>query len=640
MFDDFSNVLENRAIRYLAHPRALLESEHSRSRPLPYLTFALSYAWAGLSLSALRVWSLLVHAGSALLVALLYLRWRGSPAGALIAAAVFLLHPLAADCLIYLSARGSVLVLFFLLLALWAHGRERQGPLTVGIFYLAAALAFLSRETGAALLPLLLLSHRLTGRPARSLLPYAAPLVAGGLVVAWFKAGFLAAAWQGIFTVQGDVELSSPLEVLRLSLGLWPRIVQLFVAPGLLSLDHQIALPPSWLSPEVLLGALLWAFFLFSLVRAWRLRAAAWAVPASAFLPLLITNSVFPLFDPFAERHFYIALPAFAWGLALAAEWRPRIAAPVIAAAVVVAALFFTLPRARLWESPTALWLDAHAKAPAKFRPAFNAALSLLEEGDAEGCLRVLGATLSRLDPGALTWEQQELGLGAAAAALGSVARARGGSAAAAAASLPVGFWRELAALKALPEKGSASWEREWRAARARVGEPALSPRARDPRWVHHSFALERAASLAAAGRAREAAAAYEAVLLGYTDRHIPYWTARESLADLYLALGREEEAVAQLELAAFQYKVFKRFPYRLQRKLYELHLKRGDIPRATDAIGELVRVHTDNVPLRRLYADLLARKKDRHAARQSGEAAYYERHAVRPGDEREIVRP
>lgn len=633
-------MLENRAIRYLAHPRALLESEHSRSRPLPYLTFAISYAWAGFSLSALRAWSLLVHAASALLVALLYLRWRGSAAGALLAAAVFLLHPLAADSVIYLSARGSVLVLFFLLLALWAHGRERQGPLTVALFWACAALAFLSRETAAALLPLLLLSHRLAGRPARGLLPYVAPLVAGALVVAWFKLGYLGAAWQGIFTVQGDVELSSPPEVLRLSLGLWPRIVLLFVAPNLLSLDHQIALPASWLSPAVLLGALLWACFLYALVRAWRSRSAAWAVPAWAFLPLLITNSVFPLFDPFAERHFYIALPAFAWGVALLADWRPRLATPALACLVAAAAVLFTLPRARLWQSPTALWLDAHAKAPEKFRPAFNAALGLLEEGDDKGTLRVLGETLARLEPGALTWEQQELGLGTVAAALVAAARARAETPAAVASALPAGFWRELALLKATGGKGSAAWEKEWSAARARVGEPALSPRARDPRWVAHSFALERAAALAAGGRTREAAAAYEAVLLGYTDRHIPYWTARESLADLYLALGREKEAVAQLELAAFQYKVFKRFPLQLQRKLYELHLKHGDLPRATDAIGELVRVYTDNVELRRLYADLLTAKKDRHAVRQAGEALYYERHAIGPDDEREIVSP
>lgn len=642
VFDDYSHVLENRAIRYLAHPRALLESEFSRSRPLPYLTFAISYALSGLSLSGLRIWSLALHLGSALLTAHLYHRWLGGRWGALLAGAVFLLHPLAADCVIYLSARGSLLVLFFLLLALAAHGREKTGPLSMALFFLAAGLAFLSRETAAALLPLLFLFHHLGRRAPRALFPFAAPLVAGGLVLLWLKWGFLDSAWRGVFTIQGDLEISSPLEYLRISLSLWPRLLALFIWPSLLSLDHQVLPPGGWLAFPVLLGLATWTFFLFALFKAWRTRDPLWAAPAWIFLTLLLTHSFFPLLDPFAERHAYIALPGVAWALALGAErLSPRKATVAAILCVLLLTPLFTLPRAMLWAKPSALWLDAHAKAPTKFRAAFNGALSLVEEADdSEGALRLLGSTLASLAPGALSWEQQEQGLGTAASTLRSLAALTAKPASELAGVFPEGFWRELLLLKASGERGSPAWEKQWAEARKRVGSPQLSPRARDPAWVEHSFQLESAAALAEAGKTREAVAAFEAVILGYADRHIPYWTAREALADLYMALGRESEAVEQLELTAFQYKVFKRFPYRLQRKLYELQLKRGDLARATDAIGELVRVYTDNVALRRLYADLLAARDDRHAARQSAEAAFYERNSVSPSDEREIVRP
>ena len=111
-------------------------------------------------------------------------------------------------------------------------------------------------------------------------------------------------------------------------------------------------------------------------------------------------------------------------------------------------------------------------------------------------------------------------------------------------------------------------------------------------------------------------------------------------LGDLYLQAGREDAAIVQFEAAAFQYKVFKRFPQALQTKLYSIFRQRGDLHRASDAIGELVRVRTDDPSLRRLYASLLRLRQDRYALRQEGEAAYYEKYSVSPDDERESLRP
>ena len=125
-----------------------------------------------------------------------------------------------------------------------------------------------------------------------------------------------------------------------------------------------------------------------------------------------------------------------------------------------------------------------------------------------------------------------------------------------------------------------------------------------------------------------------------FQDTHFPYWTARETLGDLYLRAKRENEAVKQYELAAYQYKVFKRFPRELQMKLYSVFRDRGDLHRASDAIGELIRVRTDDPELRRLYADLLKERRDIHATRQAREADFYTRHAVGPTDDRELLRP
>ncbi len=642
VFDDFSQVFNNRAIRYFFHPRALLESEYTRTRPLPYFTFAASYAWSGLSLSGLRIWSVVLHLGSAFLAGLLYKRWFDSGRGALLAGSIFLLHPLATDSVIYFSARGAVLVLFFLLLALAAHSSSRQNLFTAALFLFSAAMAFLSRETAVVLVPLAILLHRLYGRPWRALVPYLAPILAGGLFVLWMKWRFIGSAWRGIFTIQGEIDLSSPSEYFRLSVSLWPRILRLFVSPRSLSLDHQIFLPSSWLSLSVLGGILIWGMFLFLLFRAWRSRKLIWVIPSFFFLVLLPTNSFIPLLDPFSDRHFYIALPAFAWALAWALDKLPPAPKAVSAVVMLVLAATFTLPRALLWESPTQLWMDAYAKAPGKFRVAYNAAVSLAEErDDSERALRLFASCVAGTLPGGLTWEQQERGLRWLSSMVSAEASAKGQSARELAESLfPPGFWRELVLLRIAEKRGQPAWEKLWREARGRVGDPPTSARVRESRWVEHTFELERAGALVEAGRRKEAIQAYEKVILSFDDPHFPYWIERETLADLYRAAGREAEAVEQLELVSNQYKTFKRFPLRALKNLYELQLKRGDVARATDAIGEIVRAHTDDGALRRLYANLLAAQNDRHAARQALEAGFYEKNAVPPFDEREIVRP
>lgn len=642
-FDDFVNVLDNRAIRYLWHPRVFLESEYSRSRPLPYVTFAISYAWAGLSLSWLRVWSLAIHLGSAVLVGLLYLRWIKGRWGALLAGVIFLLHPIAADSLIYFSARGALLMLFFLLLSLWIAGKPRQSIFTVAAFLLSSLAAFLSRETAVALVPLLLLIFRLEGRQGYLRLLFF-PLLAGGLVLFWLKSGYISHAFRGIYVIQGEVQVSGPAEYLLFSLSLWPRIVGLFFSPGLQSIDHQVVMPSSLFSASVIGGALLWAFFLYSVRRAWLTRSFAWLFPSWFFVTLFFTNGIIPLLDPFAERHFYIALPAVAWCIAwlinrAAGEARHARVCAFCLLLVLAGANLFTLERVLDWSSPVRLWLDAHRKAPGKFRVAFNSAEALLSVADdPRGALEIFAVAFRHLKPGDLTIEQQETGISMAASALISLARERGKKAEELLGDFPPGYWRELVLLQAL--HGEPGWEKQWAAAKERVGNTPISPRARDPHFVENTFRLQWARHLKSKGRLVEALKGYESVILPFQERHSPYWTFRETLGDLYRELGRDQEALAQYEQAAYQYKVFKRFPYELQGKLHELYLKQGDIPRATDAIGEVVRVYTDKAPLRRLYADLLHKKKDRHAARQSREADFYLRHAVLPTDDREILKP
>lgn len=649
VFDDYPQLIENRAIRYLFHPRIFLEAVATRSRPLPFLTFALVYQWAGFSLSAQRVTSLLVHLANAGLVAWLFRRWfaRGpGPAwGALVAGAVFLLHPLAVDSVVYFSARGAVLVLFFLLLALAYHARERQGLASLVGFLFFGLLAFLSRESAAALGPLVLLAHWLLRRRHGELVPYLAPLVAAGGVALAFKAGYIDAAMHGFFRIQDDVDVRSWGQYLRLSLSLWPRLLELFVRPGALSIDHQLALPTAWTDPAVLGGIAAWALLglaavAFALTRNGALFALCWLG-----VSLFPTNGVFPLLDPLAERHLYIALPALAWLCGFAAEkGGARLAVPAAIAAL-VAGVGITLPRVLDWSSEVAIWSAAGREAPTKFRIAFNLASALIKErGDTEGAARALAQTFTGMAPGGLSFEEQSEAIDSLGQWLRMVAVERGVEARGLWREWAgdIGeFWFELVLLRA--ERDAipfAAWEKKWEDGLRRARSVSVSPRANDPKWVENTFTLMKVDALMLHARHAEAFALLETVIRSFPQRHFPYWTMRETLGDLYREAGREDEALAQYEAAAFQFKVFKRFPVPLHRKIYEILRARGDWLRASDAIGELVRVQTDNPELRALYAELLQRQNHRHASRQAKEAAFYAQHAVTEQDERERVGP
>jgi tetratricopeptide (TPR) repeat protein len=251
--------------------------------------------------------------------------------------------------------------------------------------------------------------------------------------------------------------------------------------------------------------------------------------------------------------------------------------------------------------------------------------------------------TLARLPPASLRYEEQEQGLGLAVGAARGLAAERGVSVRELwrGLGLPRDYWAELVLLRAeVGQVPAEAWDRAWEEALQRVRGAPLSPRSRDPRWVENSFLLLRARELERRGKDREALDLLERVILPFGAEHFPYWYAREQLGDLYRKLGHEDDAIKQYELAAFQYKVFKRFPLGLQMKLYRIFRDRGDLYRASDAIGELVRVDTDDPAIRRLYAELLRKRNDRHAARQTQEADFYGKNAVKPGDEREILKP
>ena len=307
-----------------------------QTRPLTFFTFWLN----GGSPAAMHAVNLLLHMAGVLL-AFECLR-RLLPARiALVAAALFAVHPLQAEAVDYVWGRSIVLAaaLCFASLLCWLTNRRW---LAVAIF----AAALLAKEEAAAFPLLLLWLDR--KRDLRKIWLMLALSLAAGLRVIYalsITPGAPAGLEAGIspwhyFLAQGVV--------------IW-RYLRLLVVPVGFSVDPQIAMPPVWLGLAgwIAIGLLL-AVKQLGKVRYWL---------AAGFILLLPSSSIFPAADLAADRRMYLPMFAFAAAAAIALDrlnWRWLIVAALAA---------LSIQRTYVWMSDQRLWREAVESAPDKIRP-------------------------------------------------------------------------------------------------------------------------------------------------------------------------------------------------------------------------------------------------------------------------------
>jgi tetratricopeptide (TPR) repeat protein len=336
-----------------------------QTRPLTFLTLWLNYAIGGGDPILYHAVNLALHLGA---IALAYecLRRLLPERAALAAAAIFALHPIQAEAVDYIWARGIVLATLLCLAAMWEWLNERHWT---AVAWFAAAL--LAKEEVAAF-PLVLwwLSRK---KPA----PVAAMLalsVAAGVRAAYATAvtpGSGAGLQAGI--APAKYFLAEGLAILR--------YLRLLVAPYGFTVDPDLRVPPVWL------GVLAWLGVAALAVLAWRY--AKWAL---AGLVLLIPSStIFPAADLAVDRRMYLPLFAFA------AAAGPYLARAWTAQALAVALTILSFLRTQVWMSERSLWTEAVERAPDKVRPK----IQLARAAPAAQALELLGQArnLAPYDP-------------------------------------------------------------------------------------------------------------------------------------------------------------------------------------------------------------------------------------------------
>lgn len=358
----------------LLPPRGIPQFSPDYYRPLTVASYLLDRALGGGGPFAFHLSVVLAHAFAAALVCVLagQLLGVGTAAafGALLAGALFAVHPIHTESVAWAAGRSDVFATCFLVAALVVH---RAGSWswrrTAGTGVLAAA-ALGAKENAVALYPLLFLSDVLVPppdlprrlRPGDWLRRYAGPLAVAAVYVVLRRA----ALGEFVGSVPGEKPSSVEPGALLTAVGVyagklvWPLRLDPYIDHLPSSIALQVAVIAMLLAA---LGAALWW---------WRARRG---VPLLSLLWMALTlvpslTILWKIPDtPVAERYLYLPSVGFclmvgygamrAWS-ARPERWRTALSASGVA--LILLGAFATIRRNPVWRDDIALWKDAASK--------------------------------------------------------------------------------------------------------------------------------------------------------------------------------------------------------------------------------------------------------------------------------------
>ncbi len=374
-WDDTALIVRNAAVHGLGPStlwKAFTSYDPELYIPLTLLSYQADWAVSEGSAGWFHAVNLMLHIVNALLVALLALRLTRRPGIAASVSLLFLLHPLAVEAAVWVSARKDLLSTGFFLLSALGYLAWRRGNRKAYAWSLVAFLLALLAKVSAAPLPFALLlfdawqGRKIDGKALKEKWPYLA-LMAPFLVIAYAgKQGRVAGA--GFF-------LETLLLVPRSTLFLLGKVV----LPWNLAPLYPYTRPITLVSSDLL--AAIAGSLILSLVL-WRYRRALphlW-YGALFFLLCLVPNFMnFHKGDDYldiyltTDRYAYLPNAGLFLGLVLTASAllaalrnpRVRLAAGVTAIAAVTAlSAWLSFRQAGIWRDTETLFTAVLARSP------------------------------------------------------------------------------------------------------------------------------------------------------------------------------------------------------------------------------------------------------------------------------------
>ncbi|MHC4469791.1 MAG: tetratricopeptide repeat protein [Planctomycetota bacterium] len=395
VYDDHRFVRMNPAVEegasladYLFRPetQAAGASHEGLYRPLRTISFRIGRL-LGIGATPQRILSLLLHLANGVLVWLLLRRLlRDVPGWApLLGALVFLLHPVCTESVAWISSRGDLLALTFMLGSLLLYLKEGAGPRAMSV--LCFLFALLSKESALALPVLIAVADGHLGGLERvrrrlvSYAPYVAVLV-GFLVLRFAVLGLEE------FGQRGGVGLGT-VEILLTLPSMLAYYLRAVLFPVGITFELRIETASSAPAIAAVGGALLAGLLL--LARACRGRARAVSLAILWFLVALLPVTALQVLFPFkilvANRFAY---PALAGAAVLAAALSRRRVSALFVLVVVAVLAPLTWVRVGEWKSERALWSSVLAKDPDHPVALFGLGDDAMRRGEWEEARRLL----------------------------------------------------------------------------------------------------------------------------------------------------------------------------------------------------------------------------------------------------------
>lgn len=453
VFDDQSSIVDNAIIKDLGNFLGDSKGyQYNPRRVVGYFSFALNYHWGGLDVFGYHLVNLVIHLVNALLVYTLcrqmfrtpHLRQStlapGATGIALLAALLFVAHPLQTQAVTYIVQRlTSLTTLFFLLsFVFYAAGRLRcvdfprtpdsesrsslpASRLLTLLFFtgslLAAVLAMKTKEMAFTLpLTILLFEFSFFKSSLKTRLLAGIPVLLTLAIVPLSLLGSnkpLAELLSDVDRITREAAHIPRFDYLLTQFTVITTYLRLLFLPVEQNLDYDYTLYHTFFTPPVFFSFLLLAALFLLAIYLYGFRFSQSRVTSHEsrlvafgifwfFITLAVESSLIPIRDIIFEHRLYLPSCGAFLALATTATLLGRKLSPKTFWSIVTVLILLlataSWQRNQVWRDEVSLWQDTVEKSPDKPRPHYNLGKALLSAGQTEPAIRSINRAL-QLDP-------------------------------------------------------------------------------------------------------------------------------------------------------------------------------------------------------------------------------------------------
>lgn len=420
-WDDVSYVQQNELIRSWSPSNlwgVATETVTRNYAPLTILSFLIDHTIWGDRPSGFHATNVLLHLANGVLVFLLLKRLTGNHFVAWLTAALFLVHPVQIESVVWISSRKGLLCSAFML---WAAIVRMRPEVTArqDAWYIGLLIAALLSKALAIVFPPIVLLYDLLIRREKPASAVARQVVPGllALLLLLYTASVQNTVLGG---VRGHMNFSL-LHIMAIDVTLLWQYIAMLVCPT----DLCVIYDPqtSGIGMKVLLGSIAWAAVGYAL---WRIRKSQplWILGALSFLLLLFpVLNFFRITTLINDRYLYlpcIVIFAMAAGavhriLTFAESESNRLVQiignslrGIVVIASLAACLTLTFQHLPVWQNSYTLWTHANQQYPSLPVLRIQMALTVHARGQEREAIRQLQLALRECQPDALDLERMQ----------------------------------------------------------------------------------------------------------------------------------------------------------------------------------------------------------------------------------------